>query len=86
MGEPIGFAPLTGMAMLTLNQKADLQKVVALGRPISFAELTEALGAKSSASRLLGICRSAGLVQNVGTDRRDRRYQFRQAEDGEGNA
>jgi len=86
VGEPIGFAPLTGMAMLTLNQKADLQKVVALGRPISFAELTEALGAKSSASRLLGICRSAGLVQNVGTDRRDRRYQFRQAEDGEGNA
>ncbi len=84
-GEPIGFSRLAGTGLLSLNQKVDLQKVQALGRPVTFAELTETLGAKSSASRLLTACRSAGLVRDLGTGRKDRRYEFRVPE-GVGNS
>ena len=81
-GEPIGYARLTGLDTLTINQRADLQKVRALGAGLSFGEISGALGADYKASRLLQACRAAGLVHTKGKDRhKDRRYEFSLPED-----
>ncbi len=75
-GEPIGFVKLAGAGMLSLNQRADLQKVLSIGISHSFGELANLLG-KSGASRMLGACRAAGLVREIGRKgQKDRRYEF----------
>jgi DNA-binding transcriptional ArsR family regulator len=82
-GEPIGFAQLAGVGLLSVNQKTELRKIRAAadGKALSFAELTEILGAKSSASRLLSACRSAGLVSIEG-EGRGKRYRFPAPDEG----
>jgi hypothetical protein len=68
-GEPLGYEKLTGAGMLTLNQKADLQKVLAAGPTLAFNELADLLG-KSTASRFLGVCKAAGIVTIHGQDQK----------------
>ena len=51
-------------------------------RPFPFAELTEILGAKSTAHRFLSACRSSGLATIEG-EGRHQRYRFSTREDRE---
>lgn len=75
--QPIGYARLTGAQLLSLNQTADLQKVRAVRRPISFGEIVELVGGKSKASKFISACRNLGLVEVEGRERQtDRRYVF----------
>lgn len=70
--EPIGYAELTGIERLTINQLADYRK---LNGTMTFGQVSEAVGHDQKANRLIKACKAAGLVQIVGKGK-DRRYTF----------
>lgn len=86
-GEPIGYLKLAGADLLTLNQRTDLRKVLAVqgADGLGWGDILTAVGSKSAASRLIKACLAAGCATKTGTARqKDVRYKFQPEKSGNG--